>query len=131
VTKPAPDATEANELPARARKDMAARALIDAIERFVRECFRERDARDEWVDQERSPLGRRRHLALVRRGELPAVKDGKRVLVKRCDLDTYLREHRVEIRAGDLHRDRHEDDGASAVAAGLLGELGLSLCGAG
>lgn len=47
-------------------------------------------AGDAWVDQGRSPLGRRRHLRLVREGAIPAVKEGRRVLVRRADLDAYL-----------------------------------------
>lgn len=120
-------AATAEQLPARARKAMAASALIEAVERFVRECFRERDARDEWIDQDASPLGRRRHLALVRLGRLAAVKDGKRVLVKRSDLDAYLGEHRV-VRRGESPRRSEESEQAETIAAGLLGELGLSLC---
>lgn len=129
MSKPAAPDADVHELPARARKVMAGRALLEAFERFIRECFRERDARDEWVDQYASPLGRRRHLSLVRLGKLAAVKDGRRVLVKRSDLDAYLGERRVDVRRRDAHRP--EDDEAMTVATGLLGELGLSLCGAG
>jgi excisionase family DNA binding protein len=131
MRKPSPREAEASKLPPRARKDMAARALIDAVERFVRECFRERDAREEWVDQDRSPLGRRRHLALARQGALPAVKDGKRVLVTRSDLDAYLHEHPVRRRVDDGVEARGEANGPSAIAVGILADLGLSLCGAG
>ncbi|MGH3430115.1 MAG: helix-turn-helix domain-containing protein, partial [Mycobacteriales bacterium] len=41
-------------------------------------------------DQASSPLGRQRHLRLVRKGVLPGARDGRRVLVRRSDLDAYL-----------------------------------------
>jgi excisionase family DNA binding protein len=130
LTGRSPRDVEPSDLPPRARKAMAARALVDAVEGFVRECFRERDARDEWVDQDASPLGRRRHLALARRGDLPAVKDGRRVLVKRGDLDSYLHEHPVRNAPNNSLRRPEEASRASAIAAELLGDLGLTLCGA-
>lgn len=45
----------------------------------------------EWIDQTRSPLGRRKHCRLARTGKLVgARKDGRQWLVKRRDLDVYL-----------------------------------------
>ena len=48
------------------------------------------DGAAEWVDQNTSPLGKRRHLDAVRRGDLSASKEGKRVLVKRSELEAYI-----------------------------------------
>ncbi|MBK6694816.1 MAG: helix-turn-helix domain-containing protein [Myxococcales bacterium] len=53
----------------------------------------------ELVDQHASPLGKSKHLRLVRSGELPAVKAGKRVLVRREDLDAWLAAHAAEPQA--------------------------------
>ena len=44
----------------------------------------------EWVSQDESPLGRDRHMRLVRAGKLPGKKDGKRILVRRADVEQYL-----------------------------------------
>jgi len=49
----------------------------------------------EWVDQSSSPLGRAKHLALVRRGTLKGHKEGRKVFVKRADIDRYLEQHAV------------------------------------
>lgn len=49
----------------------------------------------EWVDQSTSPLGRDRHLRLVRSGALPGKKDGRRVLVRRAHIDAYLEKKTV------------------------------------
>jgi hypothetical protein len=46
---------------------------------------------EEWVDQARSPLGRRQHCTLARRGVLTgARKIGGRWLVKRKNLDAFI-----------------------------------------
>jgi hypothetical protein len=73
-------------------KDPTLAALVGGIEKWVRETVRAEVARpapDDWIDQDESPLGRRRHLDLVRRGALPGKKEGKRVLVRRADIDAY------------------------------------------
>jgi Helix-turn-helix domain len=49
-----------------------------------------------YVDQHNSPLGARRHCRLVRSGELPGYRSGRRYLVRRADLDRYLEQHRIE-----------------------------------
>lgn len=56
------------------------------------------DARpDEWVDQDHSPLGKRKHLDLVRAGRLEGIKpDRKRVLVRRTAIDAYIETHGVK-----------------------------------
>ncbi len=50
-------------------------------------------SREDWIDQRRSPLGRKMHCALVRRGELPGISVHRRVLVRRRDLDAYIESH--------------------------------------
>jgi excisionase family DNA binding protein len=61
--------------------------LVDAIEATA--------PKSEWVDQKESPLGRQRHTALVRQGVLKATRDGRRVLVRRADIDAYLEKNTV------------------------------------
>lgn len=69
----------------------------------------------EWVDQTNSPLGRDRHLRLVRSGTLPGRKDGRRVLVRRRDLDRYL-DSKAVIRVD-------EDAGIDREAARIVAEM--------
>lgn len=73
----------------------------------------------EWVDQNASPLGHRRHLELVRRGALAASRSGKRVLVRRSDLDAYLAEHATATVQVD-----EAPENEAAAAAELLADLG-------
>jgi excisionase family DNA binding protein len=51
------------------------------------------DGVDEWVDQNSSPLKRKKYLELVRKGELRESKCGRQVLVRRSELDVYLEAH--------------------------------------
>ena len=109
------------------RKASAGKALLQAIEEYVLACVPAAEP-DDWIDQVASPLGRRRHLALARRGELPAVKDGKRVLVRRSDLEAYLARRgawRTELIGPP------EKPTSDAVAAEILASLGLELKGPG
>lgn len=69
----------------------ALRLLADAIEHA--------DTAPDWYDQKTSPLGRRRHLELVRSGKLPHVRDGRRVLVRREHVDAFMAS-RETIRVG-------------------------------
>lgn len=59
-----------------------ARELADALEGAA--------TASEWLDQKQSPLGRRRHLELVRAGVLRGRKEGRKVLVRRADIERYL-----------------------------------------
>ncbi len=67
----------------------------------------------EWVDQNDSPLGKRRHMALVRSGELKGRKDGRKVLVKRSELDAYIERNAITTA------------GSTDEADGVLAEMGL------
>ncbi len=53
------------------------------------------DAGADWIDQYKSPLGKRKHLSLCREGVLPFRKDGKQRLVRRRDLDAHIQRHPV------------------------------------
>lgn len=50
---------------------------------------------EDFVDQRESPLGSRLHCRLVRAGQLPGYRAGRRLLVKRRDIEQYLARHRV------------------------------------
>lgn len=60
IPKPTPEPDETWS--PRVRREQAARALLHALEQFVRECVADSTNANEWVDQTKSPLGRRRHL---------------------------------------------------------------------
>lgn len=63
------------------------RGAADALDAMLRE--------DDWIDQTRSPLGKRAHLRAVREGKLSGHKVGARVLVRRSDLDAFIAGHRA------------------------------------
>jgi len=80
----------AEELTPDARIDRAKRLIAEAIAEMVSAMIAKGVSGSEWVDQTSSPLGRQRHLRLVRKGILKAARDGRRVLVRRADHDAYL-----------------------------------------
>jgi hypothetical protein len=57
-------------LPPKLRRELAARALLGALDEYVREVVCDAVRADDWVDQHASPLGKRAHLEAVRRGDL-------------------------------------------------------------
>ncbi len=60
------------------------------------ECLVNRSVAGEepgWVGQAQSPLGRRGHCNLVRKGILKGHKVGKRIFVRQGDLDRYIESH--------------------------------------
>lgn len=94
--------------------DHAKRTIAAGVEELVLAQLKKGWAGTEWVDQNESPLGKRRHLELVRRGRLPGVRLGKRILVRRSDLEAYLAAHtRVPVR-----------DQEEAAVDALLADLG-------
>ena len=75
-------------------KDDILRSLAEALTPYLRRCLASTNKNEpEYYHQDNSPLGRRRHLALVRRGILRGRKVGKRVLVSRRDMSAFLEEH--------------------------------------
>jgi hypothetical protein len=73
-------------------------AVIDEIASGlvrVAESLKRLRASEDWVSQKDSPLGRARHLRLVRTGELPGCKVDKLVLVRRWHIDAYIQKHHV------------------------------------
>lgn len=85
------------ELTPSARVAIAKKKLADAIDELLDAKLAEKNSSSEWVSQDNSPLGKNRHLRLVRKNILPAVKDGKKRLVRKCDIDAYLEKHPVVI----------------------------------
>ena len=74
----------------------------DDVRALVRDELAREDRGDDWIDQIRSPLGRRTHCMLVRTGTVPGVRVHRRVLIRRRDLDAYIERHRaVPVDAGD------------------------------
>jgi hypothetical protein len=122
--KPAQPGEEA--LTPRARRELAASALLVALDEYIRVAVERRAVAEEWVDQHQSPLGKRAHLEAVRRGSLRGVKHGRRILVRRAELNSFLENHSVKH-----HAVRNGSDGAAdparaeEVAAALLTHVGL------
>lgn len=63
--------------------------LAEPIARRVVDLLRAGDLADHY-DQTTSPLGSRRHCALIRRGVIPGTRIGRRWLALRSDVDRYL-----------------------------------------
>ena len=71
------------------------RLLAEALAPFLRDSAlpRHRDVPDGYYSQHDSPLGRRRHLDLARRGLLPRRKVGRLVLVRKADVHAFIELH--------------------------------------
>ncbi len=68
--------------------------IADAAMAFAEAVIKAVQSPAEWVDQTTcAPMSKRRYLALCAEGALPARKDGRRVLVKRSDMEAYLDKH--------------------------------------
>ncbi len=67
---------------------------------------------DEWVDQARSPLGRRTHCRMVRQGKIHGSKVAGRVLVRRRDLDAFIEAHMQPVATAALVDERAEAEAA-------------------
>jgi len=59
----------------------------------LRSALRKLRAGEDWIDQHHSPLGKRRHLAAARKGEIRGHRVGHLVLVQREEIDAYIRRH--------------------------------------
>ena len=108
------------------RRDMAAQALLKAIDAYVGVLLDTRKSDDEWVDQNASPLGKFAHMQAVKQGRLAGVKHGKLILVRRSDLNFYLAKHSVKHRfPRPTSGETIDEDRASEVAAAVLTHVGL------
>jgi excisionase family DNA binding protein len=74
--------------------------LEERIRAIVRDELKAHEP-DEWVDQSSVPLSRKTYLRLVREGKLPGRKVGRRVLVRRTDLEAFIEAHQTEPRAAN------------------------------
>lgn len=63
--------------------------LAEPIARRVVDLLRAGESREHY-DQHDSPLGPRRHCALIRAGKIPGTRIGRRWLALRSDIDRYL-----------------------------------------
>lgn len=106
-------------------------AALRPLARLLAPLIREElsaDAREEWIDQTCSPLGRRRHRELARRGAFPAFLDGRRWRARRADVDAYIQAQRpgapLDTRQANDHATAEDDD--HDVQA-VLAEVGLEL----
>lgn len=117
-----------------ARGEQIARLLARLLAPYLAAELRRAPA-DDWCDQDTSPLGRRRHRELAKRGAFPAFKDGRRWRARRADVEAYIQALRT---AGPLEgapslaaagappaNDATADDDAAVRAA--LAEVGLEL----
>lgn len=107
-------ALRTNELTPDARIERAKRQIADAIDELVEARLAKGAAAAEWIDQNTSPLGKHRHLDLVRRGILKGVKQGKRVLVRRLDIDAYMEDNEIAPKPA-------ADDDVDAMVAAITG----------
>jgi hypothetical protein len=111
-----------------ARRQLAAGALLGALDGYVRELLGDVAGANEWGDQHMSPLGKRAHMEAVRRGDLRGVKHGRRILVRRAELNSFLESHSVKHRtAADESVSGINTARASEVAAAVLTQVGLRL----
>ena len=97
-------------------------ALADSLDAAPVEA--PRPAGESWVDgRSCAPLRRRKFLALIAAGELPAVADGRRWLVRRSDLDAFLagRIERREAPTSTTARDRWLEGRLAARGMKLVG----------
>lgn len=79
--------------PAAERIASACTTIAAAVRELVLASLESSSKSLEYFDQVTSPLGRRRHCDLCRRGALRARKAGRRWLVARKDLEAYLDAH--------------------------------------
>jgi excisionase family DNA binding protein len=82
------------------------RSLAEALAPYLQKYLQSATCDSEFYSQLDSPLGKRRHLQLVRRGALPANKVGRLVLVHRKDVHAFIAAH--ETTASD-QPDARED----------------------
>lgn len=104
------------ELTPEARIARAKRVIADAVDDLVEAKIAKGLTASEWVDQKSSPLGKTRHLRLVREKKLKGVREGTRVLVRRADINAYL-ERRAEA-APVVEDDEDVDAMMKAISGG-------------
>ena len=88
-----------------ARQGDVLRFLAEALAPYLREQFKDSDQQTGFYSQRNSPLGRRKHLDLVRRGALPGHRVGRDVLVRRELVDTFIEAREAGKRAEPIGQD--------------------------
>lgn len=83
--------TDDSVLTPEALEERGARLILEGVKDLVRGMLESKQR--EYFDQNSSPLGPDRHKKLCRAGTLEATKDGRRWLVKREEMERYLRDH--------------------------------------
>lgn len=68
-------------------------SLAKALAPYLREQLCPESPPREYYSQNDSPLGKRRHLALAKKGAFPSRKVGRAVLVQRGDLHEFIDSH--------------------------------------
>jgi hypothetical protein len=90
--------------------DFLVERVADAVARKLKHV-----GRDEYVDQDRSQLGRRRHINAIRNGELPGRQVGRQYLARQTDLDAFI----AQLKPGPSATMRVPDDATDELAAEL------------
>lgn len=93
--------------------DLLVERVADAVARKLR-----RGGPDEYVDQNNSGLGRRRHINAIRGGQLPGRQVGRQYLARQVDVDAFIAQ--LKPAPGSTRR-ATDDDATDELAA----ELGL------
>lgn len=94
--------------------------LLLALQGYVREAVaRELASLVDWVDQSRSPLGRKQHIALAKTGKVRASKVGKKVLIWRLDLNDYIAAHPMVVKPSAANDIDDDPIGRMLDAAGI------------
>lgn len=105
------------ELTPDARIARAKRMIADAVGEMIEAYTAKGVTANEWIDQFSSPLGQHRHLRLAREGKLRATREGRKVLVRRSDLNAYLEQH-AELAAPKPVEDDDVEDMMLRIAGG-------------
>jgi hypothetical protein len=92
--------------------------IADAVARRVVDRLRSNDDPD-WVDQATSPLGRRRHIAAIRSGELKGLRVGRRFIAHKRDVEALV--------ATLAEREPREDVSNEETVEQMAARLGLNL----
>jgi excisionase family DNA binding protein len=89
------------------------RAFAEALIPYLRDRLQISGSTSDaaFYSQANSPLGRRRHLELARRGTLQARKVGRLVLVPREDVHAFIERHPARPRASESAEDPLTDWG--------------------
>lgn len=109
--------TEPAEAPLADLLRQVGRELDELIGRAVAAAG-ENANRSDWIEPRVTALGYRTCLRLIRTGQIPASRIGKRFLVRRSDVDRYIESRRVTPRR-PVQRDEPSEDADDLIAREL------------